>query len=120
MVCRKRAFYYHTLERNSRPSKPNVCNDNNRNGHQKNNDNKDKNNQSGMWVNFSLRPQLTKRENNSSLGNSGECLIRLYVIDVCKIIIGSHSSFVWSNSYIQIKKQFLGVSVIRSLHKLAV
>ena len=51
-----------------------------------------------MWVNFSLRPQLTKRENNSSLGNSGECLIRLYVIDVRKIIIGSHSSFVWSNS----------------------
>ena len=41
-------------------SKPNVCDDNHRNGHQKYNDNKDKNNQSGLLVNFSLRPQLTK------------------------------------------------------------
>ena len=55
-------FYHHTPERNSRPSKSKVCDDNNRNGHQKYNDNKDKNNQSGIWVNFSLRPQLTKRE----------------------------------------------------------
>ena len=61
-LSQARFLLSNTLERNSRPSKPNVCDDNHRNGHQKCNDNKDKNNQSGMWVNFSLRPQLTKRE----------------------------------------------------------